>query len=81
MSFRKTHWKMSDGKYIPLTKMDTNHLKNSVKLVNRMVHKNGYEYPECYDGMIVELEKRGVDTDFEFDKIYLGLDEEGNTYD
>ena len=53
--------------------MDTVHLINSVKLINRMANKGGHKYPECYDNMYAELESRGVDTDFEMNEVFKKL--------
>ena len=59
---------------IKIKDMDTTHLINTVKLINRMAEK-GHEYPECYDNMYIELEERGVDTDFQFSEIFKGLND------
>ena len=51
--------------------METPYIKNCIKLTNEMAKNNpNFEYPDCYDAMYVELNWRGVDTDFELDSIY-----------
>ena len=52
--------------------MNTGHLINTVKYINKMA-KKGHKYPDCYDNMYEELEERGVDTDFEMDEIFKKL--------
>ena len=37
---------------------------------NKFERDADYEYPDCYDAMYLELNNRGVDTDFELDSIY-----------
>ena len=65
------YWESHRGK-IKITDMDTTHLINTVKLINRMAEK-GHEYPECYDNMYKELNKRDVDTDFELEDMFPKL--------
>ena len=68
----KLYWTSANGS-IKISEMDTVHLINSVKLINRMADKCGHEYPECYDNMYTELESRGVDTDFEMNEVFKKL--------
>ena len=68
----KLYWTSAKGS-IKISEMDTVHLINSVKLINRMADKGGHEYPECYDNMYTELESRGIDTDFEMEEIFPKL--------
>ena len=70
----KLYWKGSRGK-VKVSKMGTTHLINTVKLVNKMA-KNNNEYPECYDNMYIELNNRGIDTDFELDNMFPNLDKD-----
>ena len=74
------YWKSNDGD-IKVSEMDTTHLINTVKMINKMSYRvNGrnedFEYPECYDNMYIELNNRGIDTDFELDHMFPSLDEE-----
>ena len=68
----KLYWTSVNGS-IKISEMDTVHLINSVKLINRMANKGGHKYPECYDNMYAELESRGVDTDFEMNEVFKKL--------
>lgn len=70
---KNLYWKTKKG-LILITEMNTNHLINAVKVINSMA-KTGHDYPECYDNMYIELEERGVDTDFEFSEIFKGLND------
>tara|TARA_R100000700_G_scaffold6600_1_gene10227 strand:+ start:78 stop:308 length:231 start_codon:yes stop_codon:yes gene_type:complete len=69
----KLYWTSAGGSPIKISEMNTVHLINSVKLINRMADKGGHEYPECYDNMYAELESRGVDTDFEMNEVFKKL--------
>ena len=63
-------WKSKDGK-IDITEMETAYIINCIKLTNEIYERNpSYEYPDCYDAMYLELNNRGVNTDFELDSIY-----------
>ena len=56
MNDPKLYWTSAKGS-VEISKMDTVHLINTVKLINRMADKGGHEYPECYDNMYIELIK------------------------
>ena len=80
MKNSKLYWKSSEGN-IKITDMKNGHLINAIKMINRLSYKaNDFEYPECYDIMIEELEKREIDPDvtiidFELDRMFPGLDD------
>ena len=79
------YWKSNDGD-IKVSEMDTTHLINTVKMINKMSYRvNGrnedFEYPECFDNMMEELEKRGIDPDiviedFALNNMFPSLNEE-----
>ena len=63
-------WDTGDEK-LDIVEMETPYIKNCIKITNEMAKNNpNFEYPDCYDAMYVELNWRGVDTDFELDSIY-----------
>ena len=69
------YWESNSGS-IKITDMRTSHLINTIKLINRMyVEGSKDEYPEQYDNLYLELNKRGVDTDLELDSYYPGLED------
>ena len=78
------YWEGGRGK-VKVSEMGTTHLINTVKLINRMAYKvnnknEDFEYPECFDNMMEELEKRGIDSDivledFALDNMFPSLKE------
>tara|TARA_R100000664_G_scaffold32360_1_gene47123 strand:- start:389 stop:619 length:231 start_codon:yes stop_codon:yes gene_type:complete len=63
-------WETKDEK-LDITKMKTTYIINCIKLTNKMYERDSdYKYPDCYDAMYLELNNRGVDTDFELDSVY-----------
>ena len=71
------HWRSAKG-VVHITDMDTVHLINTVKRINKMadtyrLEEVPFEFPKCYDNMYMELEFRGVDTDFELNLMFPKL--------
>ena len=69
------YWKSHKG-YIKVSEMDSTHIVNVIKMINSKLSRQEEGYPECYDNLYVELNERGIDTDFEIDGMFPSLDEE-----
>lgn len=68
------YWESNKG-HLKVSEMDTNHIINVIKMLNKN-NKHTEDFPECYDNLYIELNERGIDTDFEMDEIFLPLDVE-----
>ena len=73
----KFHWRSAKG-VVHIADMDTVHLINTVKMINKMADRHRaedvpFEFPKCYDAMYIELEYRGVDIDFELNLMFPEL--------